>query len=182
MSQTTINMRSALIFAVWRAGAVLWGGLVALGLYILVITFGPSIEGRIAPVLINYELTEVRSEENGGFSFVSRFYKQRDCSAYGTAWFAQDPQTGDLGKINARRLDDPGPIETGPTGPRVGTRQAFYPPAGSRFIMGVANHDCGYPWQTRTPLGPFPIIDGLPVNLEDAPAGWRAGEINIPGQ
>lgn len=172
MSDTTSHITYSLKFAVYRAAAVIWGGIVALGLYILIVGVGPQLEGRVAPVVTNYTVNEVRAEANG-FSFIPRFFKARDCTAFGTAWFAPDAD-GDLAKVPVEAQDTQ-PVQTGPLGWREGVRQSFFPPASATYILGVVNHDCGFIWQTRTALGPFPIIEGLPVNLDDPRAeGWTA--------
>lgn len=160
-----MTARMALRFAFYRAITVLVGGLVAIGLYVLLISFGPQLEGRIFPVVDLYALVDVRAEENGGISFSTRFEKERDCYYYGVSWFAPD-ERGDLARIQLMPLTaDPTAPMTGPVGPRVGRRNVLYPPAGTTQLFAVMHHACGWPWQTRTVIGPFPIgEDGLPFN------------------
>lgn len=139
---------------------VMGGGIVAFCLYLGLITFGPGLEGRFFPVIINYQLQNVRAVAEDGFSFRPIFTKVRDCTYFGVTWFAQDTE-GNLTRLQLGRMEA-GPPMTGPTGGRVGDRVALYPPAGTVAIFGLNHHDCGAPWQTRTLVGPFPIVDGMP--------------------
>lgn len=181
MINHSLTAKGALMYALGRAATVIWGGLVALGMYYFFVTAAPSIEGQWAPVLTRYAMTDVRSEdEQTGFSFVSNFYKERDCVNQGTAWYAPN-EFGDLVRLTPRRLTgDLQPPQTGPTGWRVGERQALYPPEGSAYVMGVLNSDCRWIWQTRTTLGPFPLdADGMPILQKDP----RTGElVALPAQ
>lgn len=139
---------------------VLGGGIVAFCLYLALVSFGPGIEGRFFPVITKYELHNVRSVGDGGFSFRASFTKTRDCTYFGVTWFAQD-EFGNLTRIQLGKVDA-GPPMTGPTGLRLGDRVVLYPPAGTVSIFGLNHHECGTPWQTRTMVGPFPIVDRLP--------------------
>lgn len=153
---------SAFSFAINRALAVIWGGGVALGLYLAIIILGPSIEGRYWPVIEGYHLEDVRGEPNGGVSFVPVFTKERDCTYFGVSWFAPNPD-GNLVRVQVAPLDEDATApQTGPMGPREGRRQVIYPPASATALLGIMNHDCGLIWQTRTVVGPFPISQGLP--------------------
>lgn len=174
MKNHTLSAKGALMYALGRAATVIWGGLVALGMYYFFVTAAPSIEGQWAPVVTRYALTEVRPEENGGFSYVSNFYKERDCVNQGSSWYAPN-EYGDLVRLTPRRMTgEPMPPQTGPVGWREGERQALYPPEGATYVMGVLNSDCRWIWQTRTTLGPFLLDDaGMPI-LERDP---RTGEL-----
>lgn len=141
--------------------SVMGGGLFAAMIYLGFVTIGPGIEGKFFPVITNYKLENMRAVQNGGFSFRASFTKKRDCTYYGVTWFAQDAK-GNLTRIQLARSDSPGPPITGPTGQRLGDRVTLYPPAGSLFIFGLNHHECGTPWQTRTMVGPFPVINGRP--------------------
>lgn len=170
IGQKSWHAKDALKFAFHRALAVTWGGAVALGLYLGVVTLGPPIEGKVAPVVTGYTLNEVRAEANGGVSFIPTFIKQRDCTYYGVSWFAPD-EGGNLVRLQVAPLgEDATAPRTGPLGAREGRRTVIYPPIGSQSILAIMNHDCGLVWQTRTPLGPFPIPtpgalpDGAPSN------------------
>lgn len=138
---------------------VLGGGLVAALLYIGFIVTGPGVEGSFFPVLSDYELKNVRHVQNDGFSFRPSFTKTRDCTYFGVTWFAQD-EAGNLTRIQLGRNSNPGPPITGPTGLRIGERQTLYPPEGTTSIFALNHHECGTPWQTRTMVGPFQIING----------------------
>lgn len=151
---------------------VLGGGVVAVGIYLIFISFGPGIEGRFFPVIGNYQLDNIRSLQDGGFSFRPTFTKERDCTYFGVTWFAQDAD-GNLTRIQLGRQSNQGPPVTGPTGKRLGERQTLFPPQGTVSIFGLNHHECGTPWQTRTMVGPFPIIDGklMPAPTEGGPEG-----------
>lgn len=170
----SLSARKALLYALGRAATVVWGGLVALGMYYFFVTAAPSIEGQWAPVLTNYTLTEVQPVENGGFSYVSNFYKGRDCVNQGTSWYAPN-EYGDLVRLTPRRLaGEPQSPQTGPLGWRESDRQALYPPEGATYVMGVLNSDCRWIWQTRTTLGPFALdAAGMPILQTDP----RTGEL-----
>lgn len=157
----------ALRFALARALAVLWGGLVAAGLYLTIVLMGPTIEGRYFPVVENYRLIDFRPTDDGaGVQFRASFVKVRDCAYYGVYWYAPDPE-GNFVRLQVQQIGrDPVPPTTGPMGPRVSMPQAIFPPAGSQSIVGVMNHDCGLVWQTRTIIGPFDLANGKPI---DAP-------------
>lgn len=156
------NASSAFRFAVNRALAVVWGGGVALALYLAIIILGPTIEGRYWPVIDNYHLEDVRPEDKGGVSFVPVFTKERDCTYFGVSWFAPNPD-GNLVRVQVAPLDEDATApRTGPMGKREGRRQVIYPPEGTTALLGVMSHDCGLIWQTRTPVGPFLMVDGLP--------------------
>lgn len=139
---------------------VMFGGVVAFCLYLGLVSFGPGIEGKFFPVIANYELTNIRAVSNGGFSFRPTFIKKRDCTYFGVTWFAQD-EAGNLTRLHLGRMDA-GPPETGPTGGRVGDRVALYPPDGTVAVFGLNHHECGTPWQTRTLVGPYPLVNGRP--------------------
>lgn len=138
---------------------VLGGGLVAALLYLGFVVVGPGIEGRFYPVITDYRLENIRTVQNGGFSFRPTFIKKRDCTYYGVTWFAED-DAGALVRIQLGRQAQPGPPLTGPTGARLGDRVTLYPPEGTVSVFGLNHHECGTPWQTRTMVGPFPIING----------------------
>lgn len=139
---------------------VLGGGVVAFCLYLALVSFGPGIEGKFFPVITRYELTNVRAVGDGGFSFRPAFTKARDCTYFGVTWFAQD-DLGNLTRVQLGRVDA-GPPETGPIGNRVGNRVVLYPPEGTVSIFALNHHECGTPWQTRTLVGPFPMVGGRP--------------------
>lgn len=172
MINHSLTAKGALGYALGRAATVVWGGLVALGMYYFFVTAAPTLEGQWAPVVTRYALTEVRQEDNGGFSYISNFYKERDCVNQGSSWYAPN-EYGDLVRLTPRRLTgDPQPPQTGPIGWRVGERQALYPPEGATYVLGVLNSDCRWIWQTRTTLGPFALgEDGLPILQPDPRTG-----------
>lgn len=148
--------------ALWNAAKVLGAGFVFFCFYFAFIGWGPMIEGRFFPVIKNYELHNIRAVQNGeGFSFSPTFDKTRDCTYYGVTWFAQG-ESGGLGRIQLGRVNS-GPPTTGPTGVRIGDRVTLYPPPGTISIFGVNHHECGMPWQTRTIVGPFEVVDGRPA-------------------
>lgn len=149
---------------------VLGGGLFAALLYLGFVSVGPGIEGKFMPVLADYRLDAIRPLANAGFSFRPTFVKKRDCTYFGVTWFAQD-ETGNLTRIQLGRQSQPGPPITGPIGRRVGERVSLYPPQGTLSIFGLNHHECGTPWQTRTMVGPFPIING---QLQPAPVDQGA--------
>lgn len=155
-------MARAIRLGLWQALAnalrVLGAGLVAFAAYLALVIFGPGVEGWAAPVITNYQLHDVRRISNGGFSFRPTFTKTRDCTYYGVSWFAQDKR-GNLTRVQIVR-GEPSPPTTGPTGERTGDRMTLYPPNGTTAIFGLNHHDCGMPWQTRTMVGPFSLIDG----------------------
>lgn len=157
----THSVERGLREAVDNALRVLGGGIVAFCLYLGMVTFGPGLEGRFLPVIKDYQLDNVRMLQDGGFSFRPTFIKARDCTYFGVTWFAQDGD-GNLTRIQLGRMDAGSPA-TGPTGRRVGDRVVLHPPAGTTSIFGLNHHDCGPLWQTRTLVGPFPIIDGRPA-------------------
>lgn len=158
------SIRAGLREASSNALRVLLGGFIAFGFYVFLILFGPSIEGRFAPVLTDYRLENIRAKQGGGFSFRPAFTKVRDCTYYGVTWFAQS-EGGELTRIQMGRTSDPGPPITGPVGARRGERVALYPPADTKAIFALNHHECGTPWQTRTMVGPFMIFNGLPQTL-----------------
>lgn len=147
-----------------NAVRVVGGGFLAFLLYWGVITWGPVIEGRIDPVIKNYKLENLRTLQNGGFSFRPTFEKPRNCTYLGVSWFAQDA-AGVISRIQLGR-NDPGPPVTGPTGKRLGDRVALYPPEGTVQIWGFNQHECGWPWQTKTLVGPFLVTNGRPQPTE----------------
>lgn len=148
--------------AVDNALRILGGGAVAALLYLGFVSVGPGIDGWMAPVIADYRLENVRRLSDGGFSFRPSFTKKRDCTYFGVTWFAKD-EAGNLTRIQLGRQMQPGPPLTGPTGQRIGDRVTLYPPAGSLSIFGLNHHECGFPWQTRTQVGPFDIINGKPI-------------------
>lgn len=141
---------------------VVIGGIIAFCLYLGLVSVGPGIEGRFFPVITDYHLENIRTVQNGGFSFRATFTKKRDCTYFGVTWFAQDDK-GALTRIQLVRQQQPGPPITGPTGKRVGERITMYPPAGTVQIFGLNHHECGTPWQTRTMVGPFAVTNGRPT-------------------
>lgn len=140
---------------------VVFGGMIAGGLYLGTVTLGPGIEGKFFPVITDYQLMNIRAVSGDGFSFRGAFTKKRDCTYYGVTWFAQD-QAGNLTRIQLGRQSEAGPPITGPVGQRIGDRVTLYPPDGTVSIFGLNHHQCGTPWQTRTMVGPFAVIDGRP--------------------
>lgn len=140
---------------------VLFGGLIAGGMYLGVVTLGPGVEGQFFPVITDYRLENIRAVSGNGFSFRGAFVKRRDCTYFGVTWFAQDA-AGNLTRIQLGRQSQPGPPITGPTGQRIGDRVTLFPPEGTISIFGLNHHQCGTPWQTRTMVGPFAVIDGRP--------------------
>lgn len=155
------HVARGLLEATLNALKVMGAGLTFFCFYFAFIIWGPAVEGRFSPVITNYELHNVRSVQNGaGFSFQPTFEKTRDCTYYGVTWFAQD-ENGRLMRVQLGRVNA-GPPVTGPTGDRLGDRVTLFPPEGSVAIFGINHHECGLPWQTRTIVGPFEIIDGRP--------------------
>lgn len=147
--------------ALGNAGRVMASGLLAFLLYWGFITVGPGLDGWANPVISDYRIEGVRSLQNGaGFSFRASFVKRRDCTYYGVTWFGMD-NAGNLTRIQLGR-SDAGPPLTGPTGKRMGDRLTLYPPHGTTSIFGLNQHDCGWPWQTRTIVGPFTLDHGKP--------------------
>lgn len=157
----THSVRRGLSEAFRNMMLVLGGGVFAALFYIGFVAIGPGIEGKFFPVIANYKLENLRAVANGGYSFRPSFTKKRDCTYFGVTWFAQDA-SGNLTRIQLGRQSQPGPPITGPTGLRVGDRVTLYPPEGTVSIFGLNHHECGTPWQTRTMVGPFPVIDGRP--------------------
>lgn len=157
----THSVERGLKEAMNNALRVLGGGVIAFALYLGLVTIGPGVEGKFFPVIADYRLENLRAVSNGGYSFRASFTKKRDCTYFGVTWFAQDP-SGNLTRIQLGRSNQPGPPITGPTGQRLGDRVTLYPPAGTVSIFGLNHHECGTPWQTRTMVGPYPVIDGRP--------------------
>lgn len=178
MIKHTLSAKQALLYALGRAGTVIWGGFVAVGMYWLFVSAGPAFEGQFAPVVTRYSMMEVQ-KLGQGFSFVPRFHKDRDCVNQGSSWYAPN-EYGDLVRLTPRRITgEPQSPQTGPTGWRIGERQALYPPEGATYVMGVFNHDCRWIWQTRTSIGQIQLEPtGLPIlSLDD-----RTGQmIAVPG-
>lgn len=171
-----MSVRQALAFAWGRAVAVIWGGGIAFFLYVSLVQFGPGIEGRFFPVIEDYHLTQVETDPAGGFSFVPEFVKSRDCTYHGITWFAPDAR-GNLSRIQGRRDENANnPPETGPMGARTGVRQSLVPPADAKEISGIMFHECGFIWQTRTMVGPFPLKNGT----VETPVNARSPRVSSP--
>lgn len=157
----TRSVEQGLLEAASKAWRVLVVGFVTCCMYLAVITWGPGIEGRFAPVITDYQLENIRLIQGGGFSFRPKFIKKRDCTYYGVTWFAESGE-GDLTRIQLGRQSDESPPLTGPVGRRTGDRQTLYPPEGTISIWALNHHQCGTPWQTRTMVGPFLMDAGRP--------------------
>lgn len=155
--------REALGFAIGRAAAVLWGGLVAAVLYLSVVVVGPTVEGKWFPVVLDYQLAAFTHEADGAVSFRPVFRKVRECTNFGSTWYAPD-EAGNFTRLQLLPKDRTAePPATGPLSARIGQPSMVYPPPGATMLMGVLSHDCGLMWQTRTALGPFSLVDGKPI-------------------
>ena len=167
-----MSARSAAMIAIWNALRIIWGGMIAFGLYLLFVTVGPSIEGKLFPVIKDYQLSDINKLENGGLAFNPTFDKVRDCTYYGVTWFSPD-EKGNLSRIQTQRTGDYTTAtapQTGPLGHRSGNTQIIVPPEGASQIFGIMHHDCGLLWQTRTTVGPFSLETGR-VDKPIRPAG-----------
>lgn len=151
------STKSAAHFAVRRAGSVLYGALIGIFIWILVILMGPRVEAAIDPVITDYQLTDVMRTKDG-VSFIPFFEKTRSGYYQGSAWEIINP-TGANIRVQAQLPDRDTPPETGPVGLRVGTRIFLPLPPGRQCFAGTYFHDTGLFWQSQSPIGPFCVTE-----------------------
>lgn len=127
----------------------------AMLLWVILITtplfwsLGPEYEGRILPVVSNIEITEIQTDKNGSYIFVS-FDKTRQCEFIGLSWYD---------KFNIRHGVEFSPnLSTTPKTRPIGGQAA-----GPWLIKGLENiegsravttHRCHPLWLTYTQFYP----------------------------
>jgi hypothetical protein len=160
-SRTNRMMKSlgrAAHVAASRAFDVCWAGIVALMFWIALITVGPVVQGRLFPVVSNFRLTEITQPGPDLLSFRPAFVKEMDCEYLGLTWFVKD----DKGQVSRHQVsmfktdgEVQGPPVTGPVGPRIGVLWEVPLKDQDREMFGLLHHSCGFPWESRTLVGPF---------------------------
>ncbi|UHD47403.1 hypothetical protein LUX29_09630 [Aureimonas altamirensis] len=144
-------------FAIGRALAVMYGALVGIGFWAIILMVGPVVEARYYPVIRDFTIHDV-IRTRVGVLFTPHFYKQRTAFYQGSSWEIVN-EDGSNVRVQAQLPVVFTAPETGPVGPRIG-RQIFLPlPEGRQCFIGTYYHDTGFFWQAATRFGPF-CVDG----------------------
>lgn len=127
--------------------------------YIILVSFGPRIETSYFPVVMDAEVMAQQVAGPDEYRLRIAFTKVRACEYRGLQWFAGHPD--ESFESATLRIDE----ETGtrPVGRNLSQWWIVALPPGTVWQFGVVEHECGFPWTTRTILGPFRVRTGADV-------------------
>jgi hypothetical protein len=151
------HIKSAVLVAGRRAFDVWWAGALCLVFWAVLITLGPVMEARLAPVISGFRLLSVSISPDNVATFRAVYGKSRDCDYRGMAWFKLDDE-GRAEPVEVRAL--PPSSDPRPLGQNVSTQWTLTlePQPRVTRLFAVVQHSCGFPWQSRSPVGPITVV------------------------
>lgn len=146
-------------FASVRATRILIGGTIAALMYLLFLTFGPTIESKFFPV-VRFE--DVVQQRNGRTIRIdTTFDKLRACEYIDSQWYVKNKSDRFI-DVMAATVNYHNATQgfTRPVGQNYDRDwEVTLPDAHEEFrsIFMVINYKCGWPWVTQAIVGPYKL-------------------------
>lgn len=126
-------------------------GLVVVWSALLMWSIAPDIEAKLSPVFGDAALYEQRPQSDGSIQFRFKIDRLKNCQRIESHWYEILPD-GEFALSEVKPIGTPGLPR--PLGWNISLWNVA--PAPGVYSLRV-DHNCGWPWITRTTAGPFVI-------------------------